>query len=60
MPIDPKGYHGLAPLLTGVRAYGETLGEVKKNLKEAIPCRKSILDEKIQLKNSLVFYTNDI
>jgi len=35
---DPSGYHGFVPLLKGVHTFGETIEEVKKNLKEAIIC----------------------
>lgn len=35
---DPKGYHGYVPLLPGLHTCGENVEEVKKNLKEAIPC----------------------
>lgn len=34
----PKGYHGFVPILPGLHTYGETLQEVRKNLKEAIRC----------------------
>lgn len=34
----PSGYHGFVPLLGGVHTQGETLAEVKRNLKEAIIC----------------------
>ena len=37
-PDDPKGYHGFVPILKGLHTCGETLEEVKKNLKEAIRC----------------------
>lgn len=37
-PEKPRGYHGFVPLLRGVHTYGDTLDEVKKNLKEAIRC----------------------
>jgi predicted RNase H-like HicB family nuclease len=37
-PDEPSGYHGFVPLLGGVHTQGETLNEVKKNLKEAIIC----------------------
>lgn len=37
-PDEPKGYHGFVPLLRGVHTCGETIQEVKKNLKEAIKC----------------------
>jgi len=37
-PDEPKGYHGFVPLLQGVHTCGETIQEVKKNLKEAIRC----------------------
>lgn len=34
----PKGYHGFVPILKGVHTYGDTIQEVKKNLKEVIRC----------------------
>ena len=37
-PDEPSGYHGFVPLLRGVHTQGESIGEVKKNLKEAIIC----------------------
>jgi predicted RNase H-like HicB family nuclease len=37
-PDEPSGYHGFAPLLKGVHTQGESIDEVKKNLKEAIVC----------------------
>ncbi len=37
-PDKPRGYHGFAPLLKGVHTQGETIEEVKRNLKEAIIC----------------------
>lgn len=37
-PDKPSGYHGFVPLLRGVHTQGETIGEVKKNLREAIIC----------------------
>lgn len=37
-PDEPSGYHGFVPLLKGVHTQGETLEEVKRNLKEAIIC----------------------
>ena len=37
-PEENGGYHGVAPLLRGVHVYGESLEEVKQNLKEAIKC----------------------
>ena len=37
-PDEPSGYHGFVPLLPGVHTNGETLEEVKLNLKEAIKC----------------------
>lgn len=39
--IEPEkagGYHGFVPLLRGLHTFGNTLEEVKKNLKEAIIC----------------------
>lgn len=37
-PEKPTGYHGFVPLLKGVHTFGETITEVKANLKEAIKC----------------------
>lgn len=37
-PDQPKGYHGFVPLLRGVHTQGETIEEIKQNLKEAIIC----------------------
>lgn len=37
-PEKPKGYHGFVPLLRGLHAFGDSIEEVKKNLKEAIIC----------------------
>lgn len=37
-PDDPKGYHGYVPTLPGVHTCGDTLEEVKRNLREAISC----------------------
>lgn len=37
-PEKPKGYHGFVPFLHGIHTYGNTISEVKKNLKEAIRC----------------------
>lgn len=37
-PDDPKGYHGFVPVLKGVHTCGETIEEVKKNLREVIIC----------------------
>ena len=37
-PEKPRGYHGFVPLLAGLHTFGNTLDEVKKNLKEAIIC----------------------
>ena len=37
-PDQPKGFHGFVPLLKGVHTQGDTLSEVKHNLKEAIIC----------------------
>ena len=39
--IEPEadgGYHGYVPVLTGLHTQGETLKEVKNNLREAIKC----------------------
>lgn len=37
-PERPRGYHGFVPLLPGLHTFGNTIEEVKKNLKEAIIC----------------------
>lgn len=37
-PEKPKGYHGFVPLLRGLHTHGDTIEEVKRNLKEAIIC----------------------
>lgn len=37
-PDQPSGYHGFVPLLKGVHTQGETINEIKRNLKEAIIC----------------------
>lgn len=37
-PEKPQGYHGFVPLLKGVHTHGNTLAEVKKNLRETIIC----------------------
>ena len=37
-PDDPKGYHGFVPILPGLHTCGDTIEEVKKNLKDAILC----------------------
>lgn len=37
-PDGPKGYHGFVPILKGLHTCGDTIEEVKKNLKEAIRC----------------------
>lgn len=37
-PDNPNGYHGFVPLLPGIHTCGDTIEEVKKNLKEAIIC----------------------
>ena len=37
-PEKPRGYHGFVPLLRGLHTCGDTIEEVKQNLKEAIIC----------------------
>lgn len=37
-PEKPRGYHGFVPILKGVHTCGNTIEEVKRNLKEAIRC----------------------
>lgn len=33
---DGKGFHGFVPSLQGCHTYGETIEEVRKNIKEAV------------------------
>lgn len=37
-PEEGGGYHGFVPLLRGLHTYGDSLDEVKLNLKDAIKC----------------------
>lgn len=37
-PDDPAGYHGYVPHLKGVHTSGDTIDEVKKNIRDAIRC----------------------
>lgn len=37
-PETPRGYHGFVSILKGVHTFGDTIDEVRKNLKEAIRC----------------------
>mgnify|MGYP001558173234 FL=1 len=37
-PEIPSGYHGFVPLLKGVHTQGETIADIRRNLKEAIIC----------------------
>ena len=37
-PDDPSGFHGYVPSLKGVHTCGETIDEVKTNLRDAIQC----------------------
>jgi len=37
-PEEPKGFHGFVPLLRGLHTFGDSMEEVKKNLREAITC----------------------
>lgn len=37
-PDQPRGYHAFVPLLRGLHTQGNTLKEVKQNLREAIVC----------------------
>jgi len=66
-PDDPKGYHGFVPLLSGVHTCGNTIAEVKKNLREAIRCHvqglqkdgEPIPQEKDVLETVQVFQEED-
>lgn len=40
-PDNPKGYHGYVPILKGLHTCGDTIEEVKDNLKDAIRCHIS-------------------
>ncbi|MCX6713600.1 MAG: type II toxin-antitoxin system HicB family antitoxin [Candidatus Vogelbacteria bacterium] len=47
-PEKSKGFHGSVPILRGLHTFGDTMDEVKKNLKEAIICHiQGLLKEKI-------------
>ena len=35
---EPEGYYGFVPILRGVHTCGNTIDEVKKNIREAIIC----------------------
>lgn len=67
-PDDPKGYHGFVPLLPGLHTMGDTIKEVKKNLREAIKCHIEgllkdglpIPQEKEALESVEVFEAHDI
>lgn len=49
-PDDPSGYHGFVPLLKGIHTQGETIEEVKKNLREAIICHlQALIKDKRQI-----------
>jgi len=37
-PDKPNGYHGFVPILQGLHTCGDTVEEVRENLKEAIVC----------------------
>lgn len=37
-PEEPSGYHGFVPLLKGLHTCGDTIEEIKNNLREAIKC----------------------
>jgi predicted RNase H-like HicB family nuclease len=49
-PDDPKGYHGYVPSLPGVHTCGDTIEEVKINLKDAIACHvQGLLKDKLSI-----------
>ena len=51
-PDDPSGYHGYVPRLKGVHTTGNTIDEVKKNLREAIQCHmEGLLKDNIPIPN---------
>lgn len=56
-PDKSKGYHGFVPILKGLHTCGDTIEEVKKNLKEAIVCHIQglIKDKKYIPKEEDVF-----
>ena len=37
-PESSKGFHGFVPLLRGLHTFGDSVEEVKRNLREAITC----------------------
>jgi predicted RNase H-like HicB family nuclease len=68
--IEPEvdgGYHGYVPLLTGLHTQGESLREVKRNLREAIKChiegllmdKEEIPRERDVIENIESFSTQD-
>jgi len=49
-PDEPSGYHGFAPLLSGLHTYGKTINEVKQNLRKAIRCHiQGMLKDKLAI-----------
>ena len=49
-PEEGGGYHGSVPLLRGLHTSGDSLEEVKQNLKEAIICHvQGLLKDKEQI-----------
>lgn len=49
-PDHPGGYHGFVPMLPGLHTSGDTIEEVKKNLKEAIRCHvEGLVKDKLKI-----------
>lgn len=47
---ETGGYHGFVPLLSGLHTFGDSLEEIKKNLKEAIICHvRGLVKDKEQI-----------
>ena len=66
-PEENGGYHGFVPLLHGLHTQGETIKEVKINLREAIKCHidgllldnQEIPQEQVKMEVIESFSSND-
>ena len=66
-PEEGGGYHGYVPVLVGLHTQGESLREVKRNLRDAIRCHiegllldnEEIPREKDLIENIESFSTQD-
>lgn len=56
--IEPDGkyYHGYVPALVGCHTFGKTIGETKKNLRDAIEVYiESLIDDKNNIPEDLSY-----